>query len=362
MMARDRDLIPRQTIHLRTEPPLRSFASAIILYTNSLIYQKSWKKLNTDLYEVKTASASIFTKYLFFLEVFSFFHHIGWIYYGLRHSFLPFLWSMNMLNAGSFFDLSDFPHTEIFPEEKYVWTGLNVLKEYMDSSSYPLLFTGLIQEGVPLVQTIVLHENKLLDSAQAEIVYGDTTKGGLAVFHNGDQLAGATVIMAGTVLLGKRIKLGKGVLVESGALIKSPAIIGDQTEVRQGAYLRGYCLTGRRCVLGHTTEVKHSIFLNDAKAGHFAYLGDSILGNNVNLGAGTKFANLRFFSGNITIRTKEEGLLDTGRRKFGAILGDDTQTGCNSVTSPGTLIGKNSYLLPNATARSGYHPPRTVIR
>lgn len=267
-----------------------------------------------------------------------------------------------MLNAGSFFDLSDFPHAEIFPEEQYVWTGLNLLKNYMDSSSYPLLFTDLIQEGVPLPQTVILHENKLLSSIHGEIVYGDTTKGELAVFQDGEQLAGATVIMAGTVLLGRRIKLGKGVLVESGALIKSPAIIGDQTEVRQGAYLRGYCLTGRSCVLGHTTEVKHSIFLNNAKAGHFAYLGDSILGNNVNLGAGTKFANLRFLGGNITIRTKEEGLLDTGRRKFGAILGDETQTGCNSVTSPGTLIGKNSFLMPNATARSGYHPPRTVIR
>jgi UDP-N-acetylglucosamine diphosphorylase / glucose-1-phosphate thymidylyltransferase / UDP-N-acetylgalactosamine diphosphorylase / glucosamine-1-phosphate N-acetyltransferase / galactosamine-1-phosphate N-acetyltransferase len=268
---------------------------------------------------------------------------------------------MNMLNTGSFFDLSDFPHTEIFPAEKYVWTGLNVLKEYMNSFSYPVLFTGLIQEGIPLTQTVILHNNEILTSAQVDIVYGDTTKGGLTVCKDGKQLEGATVIMAGAVLLGRQIKLGNGVLVESGAMIKSPTIIGDQTEVRQGAYLRGYCLTGRSCVLGHTTEVKHSIFLNNAKAGHFAYLGDSILGNSVNLGAGTKFANLRFFGGTITIRMKE-GLIDTGRRKFGAILGDDTQTGCNSVTSPGTLIGKSSFLLPNTTTPSGYHPPRTVIR
>jgi UDP-N-acetylglucosamine diphosphorylase / glucose-1-phosphate thymidylyltransferase / UDP-N-acetylgalactosamine diphosphorylase / glucosamine-1-phosphate N-acetyltransferase / galactosamine-1-phosphate N-acetyltransferase len=266
-----------------------------------------------------------------------------------------------MLTNSSFFDLSDFSHTEIFPEHKYVWTGLNALKEYMDSSSYPQLFTGLMQEGVPLAQTVILHEDELLPAAHLEIAFGDTTKGRLTVSRNGEQLAGATVIMAGAVLLGKNIQLGEGVLVESGAMIKSPAIIGDHTEVRQGAYLRGYCLTGKRCVLGHTTEVKHTIFLNDAKAGHFAYLGDSILGNNVNLGAGTKFANLRFLGGNITFRTKEE-LLDTGRKKFGAILGDETQTGCNSVTSPGTLLGKNSFLMPNATARAGYHPPRTVIR
>lgn len=266
-----------------------------------------------------------------------------------------------MLHAGIFFTLSDFPHAEIFPENDYVWTALNSLKDYMNSSSYPVNFSRLITEGVPLQRTYILHENELLESTSLEIVYGDTTKGKLAVYRKGEQLKGATVMMAGSVFMGKQISLGHGVLIESGAMIKSPAIIGDQTEVRQGAYLRGYCLTGKCCVLGHTTEIKHSIFLNNAKAGHFAYLGDSILGENVNLGAGTKFANLKFLPGNVTIKT-EEGVIDTGRRKFGAILGDETQTGCNSVTSPGTIIGKNSFLMPNTTARGGYHPSKTIIR
>jgi bifunctional N-acetylglucosamine-1-phosphate-uridyltransferase/glucosamine-1-phosphate-acetyltransferase GlmU-like protein len=114
-------------------------------------------------------------------------------------------------------------------------------------------------------------------------------------------------------------------------------------------------------VVGHTTEVKHCLFLNDAKAGHFNYLGDSILGNDANLGAGTKFANLRFLAGNVKIRT-EDGAIDSGLRKLGAILGDQTQTGCNSVTNPGTLLGKNSILMPNTTAPSGFHPARAVIR
>jgi len=131
--------------------------------------------------------------------------------------------------------------------------------------------------------------------------------------------------------------------------------------VRQGAYLRGYCLAGQRCVLGHTTEIKHSIFLNDAKAGHFAYLGDSILGGDANLGAGTKMANLRFTGGDVPVRTPD-GLISSGLRKLGAILGDRAQTGCNSVTNPGTLIGPDSMLMPNATAPSGYHPARSVLR
>ncbi|MCI5147227.1 MAG: hypothetical protein D3923_17300, partial [Candidatus Electrothrix sp. AR3] len=178
---------------------------------------------------------------------------------------------------------------------------------------------------------------------------------------NGKELTGASIIMAGAILQGSQIRLGQGVLVESGALIKGSAIIGDYTEIRQGAYLRGYCLSGKRCVIGHSTEVKHSIFLNDAKAGHFAYLGDSILGNDANLGAGTKFANLRFLSGNVQIKTGKE-VLDSGLRKLGAILGDRVQTGCNAVTSPGTLIGPDGILMPNTTAASGFHSPKSVIR
>ena len=129
---------------------------------------------------------------------------------------------------------------------------------------------------------------------------------------------------------------------------------------RPCAGVRGCCLAGKRCILGHATEVKHSIFLDDAKAGHFAYLGDSILGANTNLGAGTKFANLRFLPGNVTIRIDGERI-DTGRRKFGAILGDNTQTGCNSVTNPGTIFGRNCILMPNTTAPSGYHSEGTLI-
>ena len=235
------------------------------------------------------------------------------------------------------------------------------MKEYMDSYTYRGIHCSLLPEGIPAPKTVILHENEVIDSSEVEIVYGDTTKGKLSVRKKDELLVGATVVMAGAFLLGNRIKLGKGVLVESGAMVKSPAIIGNQTEVRQGAYLRGYCLSGTGCVLGHTTEIKHSILLDNAKAGHFAYLGDSILGNDTNLGAGTKFANLRFLGGNIFIKSKDS-LIDTGRRKFGTILGDESPTGCNSVTNPGTLIDKYSFLMPNTTARAGYHPPRSVIR
>ena len=273
-----------------------------------------------------------------------------------------FTGNIQMLTVDSFFDLSDFTARELFANTEYVWQGLKNLKSYMDAADYGNFSHQDLENGVPLARPLLFHEGKLTGLDGCTITFGNTTKGGLEVVTaSGEKLDGASVIMAGVTILGSQIQLGKGVLIESGALLKGPTIIGDQTEVRQGAYLRGYCLTGKRCVVGHTTEVKHSVFLNDAKAGHFNYLGDSILGNDANLGAGTKFANLRFLAGNVQVRT-EDGAIDSGMRKFGAILGDQAQTGCNSVTNPGTLIGKNGILMPNITAPSGYHPARAVIR
>ncbi|MCI5224473.1 MAG: hypothetical protein D3924_17845 [Candidatus Electrothrix sp. AR4] len=266
-----------------------------------------------------------------------------------------------MLEAASFFDLTSFDHREIFENTQCVWEGLKKLKAYMDRMEYGSFVHEDFRDGVPLRNHLLFYNEHLQSADGCSIAWNDVAKGKLSVMRDGKELTGASVIMAGAVIMGRRILLGKGVLVEAGALIKEPAIIGDQTEIRQGAYVRGYCLTGKRCVVGHTTEVKHSIFLNDAKAGHFAYLGDSILGNDANLGAGTKFANLRFLPGNVQVRTGSS-VIDSGLRKFGAILGDRAQSGCNAVTSPGTLIGPDGILMPNTTAASGLHSKKAVIR
>lgn len=266
-----------------------------------------------------------------------------------------------MLEADSLFDTEKFPHAALFSDSEPVWSALRDLKFYMDNYSYPVKINSNQSQGLLLTESLVLHQDQILPASDYLVEYGDTCKGKLVISKDSVLLEGATLVMAGAILIGSNIALGRGTLVEGGATIKEPAIIGDFTEVRQGAYLRGYCLTGDRCVIGHTTEVKHSIFLNDAKAGHFCYLGDSILGNNVNLGAGTKFANLKFIPGNIKIIIDSK-TYDTGRRKFGAILGDGAQTGCNSVTNPGTIIGKKGVLMPNTTAPSGYHKDRKRIR
>lgn len=245
--------------------------------------------------------------------------------------------------------------------QDYVWNSLNRLKEYVDDYDSSAILKALSPSGQPLEKTMVIHENEAIVGSNCKIVYGATMKGEMQIYLDNELLEGASVIMAGSCLLGEKIVLGKGILIESGAMIKSPAIIGDYTEVRQGAYLRGYVLTGKRCVLGHTTEIKHAIFLDDAKAGHFNYIGDSILGNNANLGAGTKLANLRFIAGNVIIE-HEDKIYDTGRHKLGAILGDESQTGCNSVTNPGVLLAKKTCVMPNTTVRSGYHAPGTFVR
>jgi len=266
-----------------------------------------------------------------------------------------------MLTAPSLFDYHAFAHAALFSPDEPVWSALARLRSYMESYHYPLRLPAELTTGVPVSASVVIYQGCVLPATGLAIDWGDTTKGGLLIRRGDTILEGAVVIMAGAILLGDRLEIGAGSLVEGGATIKAPTIIGARTEVRHGAYLRGQCLIGDRCVVGHATEVKHSIFLDDAKAGHFAYLGDSILGNDTNLGAGTKCANLKFLPGTIQLVMDNE-LVDTGLRKLGAILGDRTQTGCNSVTNPGTIIGRQSVLMPNTTAPSGFHPAGQRIR
>lgn len=146
-----------------------------------------------------------------------------------------------------------------------------------------------------------------------------------------------------------RVYIAEGASVEPTAYIQGPAYIGSGTEVRHGAYIRGNVYAGKDCVIGHATEVKSSVFFDNAKAGHFAYVGDSILGRNVNLGAGTKLANLKLRGDEVAYidpRTRKK--VKSTLRKFGAVIGDNVQTGCNSVLSPGSLLLPNTSVMPCA--------------
>lgn len=156
------------------------------------------------------------------------------------------------------------------------------------------------------------------------------------------------------------VYIGEGTVVERGALVKGPSIIGRNCHIRHGAYIRGYALIGDNCVVGHATEVIRALFLPCAKAPHFNYVGDSILGTDVNLGAGTKLSNLKNTSSGIVI--KHNGMsFQTGLRKFGAILGDRCQTGCNSVLNPGTILGPDCIVYATSSVR-GVYTGKTIIK
>ena len=143
-----------------------------------------------------------------------------------------------------------------------------------------------------------------------------------------------------------RVYVAAGVEVEPTAYVEGPCYLGEGASVRHGAYVRGSVYAGPAAIIGHATEAKGSIFFDGAKAAHFAYVGDSILGANVNLGAGTRLANLKLRADEVRVRGKRGQAISTGLRKLGALVGDGAQTGCNAVLSPGTILFPGTMVLP----------------
>jgi len=152
-------------------------------------------------------------------------------------------------------------------------------------------------------------------------------------------------------------------IISNDVTIEGPAYIGSEVEIRPGAYIRSFSWICHKAVVGHCSEIKHSILLPGAKAPHFNYVGDSILGMEVNLGAGCKLSNLRNDGRNIMLRDGKTGEIigESGLRKFGAILGDRTQIGCNVVTNPGVILGPKCNVWPNVTV-SGIHSEGSAIK
>ncbi|MCK5376222.1 MAG: hypothetical protein KAJ97_04010 [Acidobacteria bacterium] len=166
---------------------------------------------------------------------------------------------------------------------------------------------------------------------------------------------------AGVHLLGDRIAIAPGCSVEPGAVIVGPAILEEGVQIRTGAYVRENVVLAAGSLVGAHSEIKGSILLPGAKAPHQAYVGDSILGRNVNLGAGTICSNVKNVGREVSFRAEGQ-THHTGLRKFGAVLGDDCKTGCNTVLNPGVLMGPGSVTYPNASIRGGYYPAGTLIK
>jgi NDP-sugar pyrophosphorylase family protein len=159
----------------------------------------------------------------------------------------------------------------------------------------------------------------------------------------------------GVAYIGPEVYIGEGTVVEDGAMIKGPAIIGKNCEIRHNAYIRENVIVGDNCVVGNACELKNAVLFNEATAPHFNYLGDSILGYKAHLGAGAKISNVKLVPGNVMVEYEGKAI-DTGLRKFGALIGDGTEVGCNAVLNPGTILGRGSVVYPNANWRGVLGP------
>lgn len=204
---------------------------------------------------------------------------------------------MNFL-APDFFDLEKFDHKDLFNSNHSVWEALKKLDLYID---------------------------KKLAEAQKEKIVIDPTS-----------------------------------TIQDTARIEGKAVIGKNCIIGHGVLLRNGVVIGDNVFIGHGGEIKHSIILNDTSIGHLNYVGDSVIGNNVNISGGAIIANLRLDRAPVKVKN-EEILIDTGLEKFGAVVGDGVTVGVNAVLNPGTLLGKNSLVYPLVSVK-GCHPEASIIK
>ncbi|MDH4372361.1 MAG: hypothetical protein RLZZ582_2580 [Verrucomicrobiota bacterium] len=170
--------------------------------------------------------------------------------------------------------------------------------------------------------------------------------------------------------VGPQVFIGAGTIVEPGAMIIGPAIIGSGCRIRHGAYIRENVIVGDGCVVGNSVELKHCVLFNQCQVPHFNYVGDSILGHKAHMGAGAILSNVKLDNQNVWVNF-EGTPIDTGLRKFGGLIGDKAEIGCNSVLNPGSILGRDSIVYPNVSWRGilpknmiakHQYPPQVVVR
>lgn len=213
-----------------------------------------------------------------------------------------------MLNPETFFDLSKTNHKSIFDGVEFVWDAIKKIHNYIIENLEPKI--------------------------------------------NGEVMPGAWV--------DKNVFIDEGTVVELGAMIKGPAIIGKNCQIRSGAYIRGDLIAGDNTVLGNSCEFKNVLLFDGANIPHLSYVGDSIIGFKSHLGAGAKIANTKLIRETIKLRINDK-IHDTGLLKFGVILGDTSDIGCNAVINPGSIIGKNCVIYANVAWR-GYLPAERIVK
>ncbi len=199
-----------------------------------------------------------------------------------------------MFKPGTFFDLDATRHRVIFDQVGEVWTALEKISPYLQFRLKPAM-------------------------------------------HG---------VASGKPFIGRDVFVGEGTVIEAGATIKGPAWIGSDCQIRSGCYIRENVILGDGVVAGNSCEFKNCLVFDGAQIPHFNYVGDSILGHMAHLGAGVILSNVRLDRGEVAVAVPDGGAVATGLRKFGAIVGDHAEVGCNSVLSPGSIIGKHAVIYP----------------
>jgi len=236
------------------------------------------------------------------------------------------------------FDLSATAHGRLFSYLDNPWSALTALDAYLDK----LLGEDIFSAPLPA-------------DLSGVVVHGDLRVGKGVVLEEGVRIEGV-------------VHIGPGSRVESGAYIRGPAWIGAHCEVRQGAFLRGIVLAGDGAVLGHCSEFKRCILLEGAQAPHFNYVGDSVMGIKAHIGAGVILSNVRLDKKTIRVFLPGKGsegeksaYIETGLEKFGAVLGDACEVGCNSVLNPGTILGARTRVAPLSRVRGSF-PEGSILQ
>lgn len=160
--------------------------------------------------------------------------------------------------------------------------------------------------------------------------------------------------------VGENVWIAKSANVFPSAYIHGPAIIGKNAEVRHCAFIRGNAIVGEGAVVGNSTELKNVILFNKVQVPHYNYVGDSVLGYKAHMGAGSITSNVKSDKKLVVVKTPEGGI-ETGRKKFGAMLGDEVEVGCGSVLNPGTVVGSHSNIYPLSSVR-GFVPANSIYK
>jgi NDP-sugar pyrophosphorylase family protein len=213
-----------------------------------------------------------------------------------------------MFAPAEFFSLDHTAHPKLFESQNYVWDALKQIASYLQFRLKPAVLGELI--GKPFI--------------------------------------------SGTVFV------GRGTIVEQGAVLKGPAWIGENCHIRSGCYVRENVIVGDRVTMGNSCEFKNSILFDEAQVPHFNYVGDSILGYKAHLGAGVILSNVKLDHSEISV-TWPDGNIATGLTKFGAIVGDRTEIGCNAVINPGSILGCDCIIYPGVNFR-GVLPEHSVVK